>query len=248
MAIMKVDAIIQARTGSKRLPNKIFYELAGFPLLHHVVNRLLPSKEIDQIIISTTKSKNDNKIEEWCLNNNIQIFRGSEENVLRRYYETALKFNSDIIVRVTADDPFKDFRIIDKAIKILKERKIDYVTNNLPVSFPEGLDVEVFTFNALERSYFNSTTNFEKEHVTQYIQKNQNLFKIFNIKNDVNLSNYRWTIDTIKDYEFVRKVYNQLYKNKNFFLPEDIYKLLDKYPKLKEININEKRSDLYKIL
>lgn len=242
---MKVDAIIQARCGSKRLPNKIFYELSELPLIHHVVERLYPSKGINEIIISTTKSKSDDILENWCLKNNIKHYRGSESNVLKRYYNTALKYNSDIIVRVTADDPFKDFRIIDNAIKILKERKLDYVTNNLPVSFPEGLDVEVMTFEALQKSFFNSISNYEKEHVTQYIQRNQNSFKIFNIKNEIDLSNHRWTIDTIKDYEFVKEVYKHLYKSENIFMPEEIYSLLKLYPSLREINNNEKRSDLY---
>ena len=243
---MRVVAIIQARTGSTRLPNKIFLKLANASLLSHVVDRLRPSKEIDQIVIATTTSLKDNSIEEWCLNNSLDYFRGSENNVLDRYYQTAKKFNADIIIRVTADDPFKDYRLIDQAVKIIKDKNYDFVCNNNPVSFPEGLDVEVLSIDALTKSFFNSTSNFEKEHVTQYIYRNINSFKTFNIKNIKNLSFHRWTIDTEDDYLFAIEIYNNLYDINNIFLSEDIYKLLDKNSQLLKINNEVKKSDLYK--
>ena len=243
---MRVVAIIQARTGSTRLPNKIFLKLANASLLSHVVDRLRPSKEIDQIVIATTTSLKDNSIEEWCLNNSLDYFRGSENNVLDRYYQTAKKFNADIIIRVTADDPFKDYRLIDQAVKIIKDKNYDFVCNNNPVSFPEGLDVEVLSMDALTKSFFNSTSNFEKEHVTQYIYRNINSFKTFNIKNIKNLSFHRWTIDTEDDYLFAIEIYNNLYDINNIFLSEDIYKLLDKNSQLLKINNEVKKSDLYK--
>ena len=243
---MKVVAIIQARTGSTRLPNKIFLKLANDSLLSHVVNRLRPSKQIDKIVIATTSSLKDNIVEDWCLNNSLEYFRGSENNVLDRYYHSAKKFNADIVVRVTADDPFKDYRLIDQAIKILKDKTYDFVCNNNPVSFPEGLDVEVFSMDALSKSFFNSTSNFEKEHVTQYMHRNKKNFKIFNIKNFKDLSFYRWTIDTEDDYLFAKEIYNRLFNFKTIFLTEDIYQLLDKNPKLMQINNEVKKSDLYK--
>jgi spore coat polysaccharide biosynthesis protein SpsF len=243
---MNVVAIIQARTGSTRLPNKIFCNLSGHSLLYHVVDRLRPSKEINKIVIATTTSPKDNSVEEWSRNNLVDCFRGSEENVLKRYYEAAKKFKADIIIRVTADDPFKDFRIIDKAIKILKKNEFDFICNNSPVSFPEGLDIEVLTMNALSKSFYNSTSSFEQEHVTQYIHQNKLLFKIFNIKNDKDLSHYRWTIDTNEDYLFVKEVYKNLYNQKSIFLTEDIYKLLVANPVLLKINSEVKRSELYK--
>ena len=243
---MSTIAIIQARTGSTRLPNKIFSKLSGFSLLSHVVDRLKPSKEINKIVIATTTSIKDNSVEEWCIENCIDYFRGSEENVLKRYYDAAKKFNAEIIIRITADDPFKDYRIIDKAIKILKENNYDFVCNNSPVSFPEGLDVEVLTMKALSRSFINSTSTFEQEHVTQYIHRNKNFFKIFNIKNDKDLSSYRWTIDTEEDYLFAKEVYQNLYNRNSIFLSEDIYQLLEKKPQLFRINKEVKKSDLYK--
>jgi spore coat polysaccharide biosynthesis protein SpsF len=243
---MNTVAIIQARTGSTRLPNKIFLKLANASLLSHVVNRLRPSKEINKIVVATTTSPKDDGVEEWCVNNYVDIFRGSEENVLDRYFQAAKEFNADIIIRVTADDPFKDYRLIDQAVQIIKDKNYDFVCNNNPVSFPEGLDVEVITMDALSKSFVNATSSFEKEHVTQYIHLNKNLFKIFNIHNDEELSHYRWTIDTEEDYLFVKEVYGLLYKKDIIILPEDIYKLLRKKPNLLEINREVKKSDLYK--
>tara|TARA_B100000767_G_C19657967_1_gene489727 strand:- start:221 stop:958 length:738 start_codon:yes stop_codon:yes gene_type:complete len=242
---IKVIAIIQARTGSTRLPNKVFYEISGKPLLHHVVERIRPSSEIDKIVVATTKSKNDDLINNWAKENGISCFRGSEENVLERYYYAAEKYNADLIVRITADDPFKDYRIIDNAVRIIKENNLDFVCNNNPVSFPEGLDVEVLTMNSLKKSFQNSKTMFEKEHVTQHIHLNKNKFKVFNIINNINLSHYRWTLDTIEDYNFTKLIYDNLYINDEIFLPEEIYKLLEQKPFLLDINKNVKKSTLY---
>jgi spore coat polysaccharide biosynthesis protein SpsF len=242
---MNVIAIIQARTGSTRLPNKVFYELSGKPLLYHVVERIRHSSEIDKIVVATTKSKNDDLINNWAKENGVSCFRGSEENVLERYYYAAEKYNADLIVRITADDPFKDYRIIDNAVRIIKENNLDFVCNNNPVSFPEGLDVEVLTMNSLKKSFQDSTTKFEKEHVTQHIHLNKNKFKIFNIKNNINLSHYRWTLDTIEDYNFIKLIYDNLYIKDEIFLPEEIYKLLEKKPFLLDINKNVTKSTLY---
>ena len=214
--------------------------------MSHVINRLKPSNEINKIIVATTKSQKDNCIEKWCYSNDIDCYRGPEKNVLERYYRAAKKFNAEIIVRVTADDPFKDFRIIDEAVKILKKYNYDFVCNNNPVSFPEGLDVEVMSMDSLSKSFLNSTSDFEKEHVTQYIHRNENKFKIFNIKNDNDLSSYRWTIDTEEDYLFAKRVYEALFNTNKIFLTEEIYELLNKTPSLLKINDTVKKSDLYK--
>ncbi|WP_248907780.1 glycosyltransferase family protein [Flavobacterium sp. K5-23] len=246
MEKIKVAAIIQARRGSTRLPDKVFLELAGKPLLEHVVLRLKVSSLLDEIIIATTVSANDDFVELWANNNNIKFFRGSEENVLERYYQAAKEYNVDIIVRITADDPFKDVRLIDEAVNLLIENNLDFVCNNSPVSFPEGLDVEVMTFEALEKSYKNAVSDFDKEHVTQYIHKNKNNFNVCNIQNDKDLSSYRWTLDTFEDYEFAKKIYSELYKEGEVFLREEMFNILEEIPSIMELNNKVKRSDLYR--
>jgi spore coat polysaccharide biosynthesis protein SpsF len=243
---MKIVAIIQARINSSRLPNKVLHDLSGKSLLEHVVLRLKPSKKINKIVVATTTRLHDDQIEDLCKRLEIDCYRGSETNVLERYFEASKLFKADIIIRITADDPFKDYRIIDNAIDILIEKKLDFVCNNNPPTFPEGLDVEVITFEALKNSYLNATTDFQREHVTQYIHQNQSKYKIYNIQNASNLSDYRWTIDTLEDFTFARKVYDKLYVSNKIFLTEQILALLQNEPALKLINANVAKSDMYK--
>lgn len=242
---MNISAIVQIRMGSTRLPGKTFLNLAGKPLIYHVINRLKSTKKVNELIIATTKNNEDDEIEIWCKNHEIKCFRGSENNVLKRYYDCAQKYNSDYIVRVTGDDPFKDYRIIDKAVEIITSNKYDFVCNNSPASYPEGLDVEVFTKDTLTKIYENVTSDEEKEHVTLYIHNNKSLFKTFNMENSEDLSNYRWTIDYEEDYIFTKKIYDKLYFKKNIFLTEDIYKILKENSSLLSINNNQKKSILY---
>ena len=241
-----IIAIIQARLGSTRLPKKVFADIEKKPLIWHVVDRLKSSKKIDKIIIATTKNPIDNDLESWAKIEGVKLYRGSENNVLERFYFAAKQYSADIVVRITADDPFKDPVIIDRVIDNLINKKLDFCYNNNPPTFPEGLDAEVFTFNAIERAYFNCSNDFEKEHVTQYMYKNKTLFKQFNIINKKNLSNFRWTIDTKLDYEMVKQVYKHLYNPNRIFLMDDILELLDKRHEISEINKNVLRSNMYK--
>ena len=243
---MKVNAIIQARCGSTRLPGKIFMEIVGKPLLWHVVNRLTYVNMIDDIVIATTTDIKDDAVEEWCNENKVKCFRGSEEDVLNRFYYAAMTFPCDVIVRVTADDPFKEPSIIDKIIKKLVDENLDLATNVFPPSFPEGLDCEVFTFDVLQ--IMEKTTNdpYDREHVTPYIYNNPDKFKIKNISSNHQLSSYRWTIDNDEDYEMVNEIYNKR-KNQNdgILLMEEILEILDENPEIISINSNVKRSAMY---
>ena len=242
---MKISAIIQARTSSKRLPNRIFLPLGDEPLIWHVVNRLNYSKYINHIVVATTNNQNDDIIEKWANINQIDCFRGEENNVLSRFYNCANHHKSDIIVRITSDDPFKDSSLIDEAIELLLNKHMDFVHNNFPPTFPEGLDVEVFTFKTLEESFFNCTSTYDKEHLTQFMYKNN--FKKLNISNINDLSNLRWTIDTVDDYNMAKKVYEKLYKKDTIFLMDDVLLLLEKHPYIKKINNNNViRSQFYK--
>lgn len=243
---MRVNAIIQARCGSTRFPNKVFADIDGKPLLWHVVNRLRYSEKIDDIVIATTINSKDDRIEEWCHKENVNCFRGSEDDVLNRYYCASLVFPSEVIVRVTADDPFKEPKVIDSVIGKLIEEGYDLVTNNFPPSYPEGLDCECFTFKVLEEMENTTCDSFEREHVTQYIYHNPDKFKIGNVLSDVMLSNYRWTIDTKEDYEMVKAVYaNRKSDSKEILLLDEILAILDENPNIAKINSNVKRSTMY---
>lgn len=240
-----IAAIIQARTGSSRLPNKVFRNLCDKPLLWHVVNRLKASKMIDRIILATTRNQNDNILENWAIENNIPCFRGSENNVLDRYYQAASYFSAQTIVRITADDPFKDPDIIDNVIKLFKEDNLDFANNNNPPTFPEGLDTEVFSFKALQMAWKGSDDDFEKEHVTQYFYRNPSIFRQECLRNSSDLSYLRWTIDTSADWEMAEAVYNKLFNDKKIFKMLDILELLEKEPDIAKININVERSMMY---
>lgn len=243
---MTNNAIIQARCGSTRFPNKIFAEIDGKPLLWHVVNRLKYTTMIDDIIVATTRNTEDDKITDWCRHEHIKYFRGSENDVLNRYYNASLAFPSDVIVRITADDPFKEPNIIDKVIKKLIDDRYDLVTNNYPPSFPEGLDCEAFTFNVLKKMETSVQNAFEREHVTQFIYHNPDMFKIGNILSEKPLAHYRWTIDNKEDYDMVNAIYRKRQgKNKNILLMNEILDILKQNPKIAEINSKVKRSAMY---
>jgi spore coat polysaccharide biosynthesis protein SpsF len=242
----KVGAIIQARCGSTRLPNKIFAQIAGKPLLEHVIHRLEACKNLNDIIVATTENTVDDTVYDWCINRNCKVFRGSENNVLKRYYDAAKKFKVDVVVRITADNPFKEPFIIDELVNIILKGKHDYVCNNNPPSFPEGLDVEVFTFASLEKAYLEARGPDELEHVTPYFYNNPDKFQQFNYKSKKNLTHLRWTIDTKEDLDFARLVYNDLYSSDKMFLMGDILRLLCEKPELLKINQYVKRSLLYR--
>jgi Spore coat polysaccharide biosynthesis protein F, CMP-KDO synthetase homolog len=244
---MSVNAIIQARCGSTRFPNKVFALIDGKPLLWHVVNRLKYATKIDDIIVATTVSEKDDKIEEWCKENNVHCFRGSEENVLNRYYSASEAFPSDYVVRITADDPFKEPKVIDAVITKLIEEGYDHVTNNLPPSFPEGLDCEAFKKSAIDRSEKEAETAFEREHVTQYIYHHPEIFKIGNVSNGENLSYLRWTVDKDVDFEMVKAVYaHRNPENKGILLMDEILDILKANPEIEKINSEVERSAMYK--
>lgn len=245
----KFSAIVQARMGSTRLPGKIMKDLSGKPVLWHVVDRLKHSKKIDKVIIATTVLAEDDKVENFCEENNIPFFRGSVEDVLSRYYYTAQKFSCKNIIRITSDCPVIDPEIIDKMIDLFDnensgEVKIDYLSNSLERTFPRGLDAEIFTFDVLEKTFNSATEKYEKEHVTPYIYKHPALFKLKNYSNDKDYSNLRWTLDTPQDLQLIREIYNVLYKGNKIFLFKEILELVKKNPKLKEINNSIKQKEL----
>jgi spore coat polysaccharide biosynthesis protein SpsF (cytidylyltransferase family) len=233
---MNIVAIIQARMGSTRLEGKILKKICDKPVLQLIIERLQKSVLINQIVVATTESKKDSLVVSFCKQNDYLYFRGSEDNVLERFYKCAEQLTADVIVRVTADDPFKDPHIVDKAISILLQNKYDYVSNTIEPTFPEGIDIEVFTFFALSKAYKEAELLSEKEHVTPYIWKNRHLFNTCNFKNPENISHLRWTLDTQQDFIFINEVYKRLYKDGKVFYMQDILALLETEPKLSEIN------------
>jgi len=226
---MKIAAIIQARTSSTRLPGKVLKELPY---------KLKKSKKLNDIIIATTKDKEDNEIIDIAKKENVKYFRGSKENVLSRYYFAAKENNIDIIIRVTSDCPCIDVDITDLTIDDHINKMADYTTNSLVRTYPHGLDVEVINFNSLEKAYKNATKDYGKEHVTPYINRNPQKFKINIIKapKELYAPDTRITLDTEEDYALLCAVFDYLYPQNKYFNACDIVNLFKEKPWLKLIN------------
>ena len=233
-----IAAIIQARMGSSRLPGKVLMSIHGKPFLHHIVDRLSMSQDVEKIIIATSSSPQNNKIAELAKELEVSLFRGSEDDVLDRYYKSAKKFKVNDIVRITADSPLLDPQMVDKVVKMYIDSKniYDYVSNIHPPSFPDGLDVEVFSFDVLERAWKEAKKSYEREHVTPYMWENPEKFRVGNYSEGLDYSNLRLTLDDPKDLRLIKIVYENLYqKNKNFNFA-DILDFLKLNPELANIN------------
>ena len=235
----KIGAVIQARVGSERLPNKVLLDIMGKTVLEHVVERVNLSNYVDEITIATTDCKQDDVIVYKANDLKLKVFRGSEKNVLSRYYYLAKEYKLDVIVRITSDCPLIDSQVLDRVVELfLTSRSCEIACNvNLDVSkrtYPRGLDVEVFTFAVLEYAYKNASKNYQIEHVTPYIYENTR--KICYEKNSKNYSNYRWTLDTYDDFKMICEIYNNLYRGKHDFFMDDIIKLLEEKPYICKVN------------
>ncbi|NJD03359.1 MAG: acylneuraminate cytidylyltransferase [Ruminiclostridium sp.] len=234
---MKTGIIMQARMGSTRLPGKVLTDLMGKPVLLHTIDRLKQCKKVGKIIVATTISPRDDIIFDKSNEFGVKVFRGSEENVLERYYQAALANDLDTIVRITSDCPLIDPHIIDLAVDEFEKGGSDLVSNaGAELSnrtFPRGLDCEVFSLRALEQAYYKASEQYQREHVTPYIYENM---KVFFFKNNKNHSNYRWTLDTVEDLELISEIYKNLYKGKHDFYFKDILELMINKPELQNIN------------
>jgi spore coat polysaccharide biosynthesis protein SpsF (cytidylyltransferase family) len=231
-----VLAIIQARMGSTRLPGKVLAPIGGKPMLWHVIHRIMAVRSIDQLVVATSDRAPDNAIEQFCIQNHMDCYRGSETDVLDRFYKTAAHYLAQVIVRITADCPLIDPGVTHRVISAHEEGSWDYTSNTILRSYPDGLDVEVFTFEALKKAWNEATLMSEREHVTPYIWKNRHLFKVHQITQMEDQSNMRWTVDEPEDLEFVRRIYHALNGMKAPFQMEDVLHLIHRHPELAHIN------------
>lgn len=222
--------------GSTRLPSKVLEDLAGEPMLARVVNRTRRAKTLDTVVVATTTQPIDDAIVRLCEKQGWPFFRGSEEDLLDRYYQAAMAFKADVVVRITSDCPLIEPEIIDRVVNEFLSHypEVEYVSNNLQRTFPLGLDVEVMSFAALRKAWQEDTDPAWREHVTPYIWRHPQKFKIRNVANDTDYSYMRWTVDTIKDLTFVRKIYNH-FQSDNFSW-KDVLNLLETHPEWLEIN------------
>mgnify|MGYP000374384935 FL=1 len=230
-----IGCIIQARMGSSRLPGKTLIKLNQYrTTLDFVVNQLSFSALLDKIVIATTNLEQDDIIEKNAKTLGIDCFRGSSDDVLDRYYQCAKKFQINTIVRITSDCPLIDPQIVDQAIRKYQSEDYDYVTNTLSRSYPIGTDVEIFSFEILEKTWQKAILPSEREHVTLFIRNKKLNFKLGNLKNSKNLGHLRWTLDRVEDLNLIRKIVVKI--NKNPILMNDILNLFSLEPELIKIN------------
>ncbi|MDZ8065608.1 MAG: glycosyltransferase family protein [Nostoc sp. DedQUE08] len=235
---MKTVIIVQTRMTSTRLPRKVLKKVLDKPLLEYQIERLKRVKLADEIMIATTTNSADLSIIELCDRLSIPYFRGSEEDVLARYYGAAKEHQADVVVRVTSDCPLIDPQVIDKVIQFYINYKYeyDYVSNSLERSYPRGMDTEVFSFLALHQAFVEATAQSDREHVTPFIYMHPERYRLAQVVYSENESSHRWTVDTADDFELIKRIIEALYPEIPKFTLEDCLDLLRKYPDWSRIN------------
>ncbi len=230
-----VVAIIQARMGSSRLPGKSLAEVENHPMLWHVVQRVKRASLVDKVVVATSTAAADDAIEKMCRDSGVACHRGSEQDVLDRFYAAARAEKAAQVVRITADCPLIDPEIIDRVVRRFQRGDLDYASNVMVRSYPDGLDTEVFSFAALEKAWHEAAKPSEREHVTPYLRSEK--FRSANVQSDSSISyqHYRWTVDEAEDLEFVRAVYRAM-RDKEFFGTDDVLGLLARQPELEKMN------------
>ena len=235
----KTVAIIQARMSSTRLPGKVLLDICGKPALEHVIDRVKRCTQIDEIVIATTQDEGDKVLVDKAKEFGVGFYTGDTFDVLSRYYNAAKKYEADIIVRITSDCPLIDPGLTDDIVLFYKEHDYDLVANlvNPDVStrtYPNGLDTEVFSFKTLEDTFLKADQKYQREHVTIYMH--ETIENKYCYRNDIDYSDYRWTLDTKEDYELICSIYKNLYKDNMNFTWLDVIRFVQKNPEICTIN------------
>ena len=227
---MKVVALVQARMGSTRLPGKVLRNIVGRPMIELLLARLSQSSELDEIVVATSKESQDDKLQLVVEALGFNCTRGDEKDVLSRFYESAKSFDADAIVRITGDCPLVDPKLVDKCIRHYKKSNVDYFSNVDPVTYPDGLDVEIISFESIKRANSETKSEFDREHVTPYI-RNSIEFSKSSIQHTEDLSNQRWTVDEPEDLIVVTNIFEYFHPN-IFFSWKEILDLERLQPEL----------------
>lgn len=219
---------------SRRLPGKILFDVAGAPLIAHVIRRAEASGVFHDVVLATTADRSDDPVEAFCVSRGIHFFRGDTDDVLRRYTEAARSCGAELIARLTGDCPLLDPDVIRRVVEEFDPARHDYVSNAMRRTYPDGLDTEVFTMSALAAAEKRAALPSEREHVTPYIHKHPEIFRIGHVTQERDLSALRWTVDEARDLDFVRAVFMEL--GDGVFGQDEILALLKRRPDLQKIN------------
>ena len=210
-SFVNIVAIVQARMGSTRLPKKVMRDINGTPLIGILLKRLSLSKKIEKIILATSENIVNDPLINYVRSLGYSVEKGSENNVLERFYLTATKYNADIVVRITGDCPLIDSKVVDDVIDLFLDNNLEYASNTNPPTFPDGLDVEVMSFKSLKKAYKTATLDYDLEHVTPFIRNNEvNQLNLSYLKD---YSNLRWTVDEEDDFKVIEEIFNYFKPN-----------------------------------
>ncbi|MDH5181577.1 MAG: aminotransferase class III-fold pyridoxal phosphate-dependent enzyme [Gammaproteobacteria bacterium] len=242
---MSVHVIVQARMGSSRLPKKVMKTINGIPLIELLFKRLSQAKKVDKVILATSINPNNDELVEFVQQLGFSVFRGDENDVLKRYYFSAREYPSDVVIRITGDCPLMDPELLDDMIAEFETRNIDYLTNVITPTYPDGLDIEIFTFSALEEANNKASTDFDREHVTPYI-RNSGEYSTWNYANPVDYSDMRWTVDEADDFELVKSIV-EYFSPDYLFSWKDVIELYRQNPAMFRVNEHINRNEGLKL-
>jgi spore coat polysaccharide biosynthesis protein SpsF len=245
--LSQVVAIIQARLLSTRLPEKVMADISGMTLLEHVIQRAKAIPTVGEVVVATSDSPRDAAVSDLAQKAGAQTFAGSEDDVLDRFYRAATAYGATTIVRLTADCPLLDPQLSGAVLDRFRAETLDYVSNIHPPTFPDGLDTEVISFEALKRTWRDASNSTEREHVTSHIWENPDKFRIGAIVHSTDLSAMRWTVDEPEDLAFIRAISEHLapYSDNCDYGFQRVLDILDLYPGLAEVNAAYSRNEGY---
>ena len=239
-----IVAIIQARTGSSRLPGKVLADLGGKTVLERVLRRLCRSALIARCVVATSTQPGDDAIVRICNRQSVLVFRGHETDVLDRFYRAATCHHAELVLRITSDCPLIDAGVTDKVIAEFLQHRPDYASNVLKRTYPRGLDTEVMNFSTLQRAWREANECYQRSHVTPYVYQNPHRFNLLSVQSEQDYSRHRWTIDTRADLQFLRAIYERM-NNRDDFCWNEVLGLVEEEPELAVINQGIFQKNLY---
>lgn len=241
-----IIVVLQARASSSRLPGKVLKPILGKPMLHHQIERIQRARMPAHLILATSRNPDDDAVANIGHNAGVDVYRGSLGDVLDRFYHAAEPFAPSHVVRLTGDCPLADPSIIDAVTRFAVEGEYDYASNTIRPTFPDGLDVEVATFQALQAAWKEATTKSDREHVMPFLHRQPDRFRLGNYENTQDLSALRWTVDEPADFTFVESIYEALYPANPAFDSAAVLSHLGKNPALASLNSGFVRNEGFK--
>jgi spore coat polysaccharide biosynthesis protein SpsF len=241
--VVRILGILQARLSSSRLPGKVMKPLGGAPMIERQVERLRRARTIEKLVLATSTDRSDDVLAQWAIDAGLAVHRGALDDVLDRFVTAARPYQPAHVLRLTGDCPLADPALIDRVVSAHLDTDADYTSNTLLPTYPDGLDVEVMTMGALEAAAGEATAPYQREHVTQFIVRQPERFRLHNVRCERDLSALRWTVDEAADFELIEAVYGALYPSNPAFTTADVLDFLQHNPQWVGHNSHHARNE-----